>query len=292
MSDKILYLDTVHIIESIPAGEFHTGRKLYDDIEPLALAVRTHEIRVKLEQVQTRQEFLARLAAIAEHARAGHSPVLHIETHGNQDGIELASREFLTWQDLKASLTAINEASNLNLLVILAACDGANLLHVIQPTERAPVRAIMGPKRTIKFGEIERATRAFYQTLFETRSARGAWTAMNDAVSSTEETFSVFPADSIFIYVFRQYLRTLCTPEELDKREARKVAEAVANGLTAERIDHFRQFFRSYVQDHPSYFAKLKRHFFFCDRYPENWERFDFTFDQCVVGLDITRGPN
>src|SRR2546426_11336603 len=159
-----------------------------------------------------------------------------------------------------------NEASNLNLLVILAACDGANLLHVIQPTERAPVRAIMGPKRTIKFGEIERATRAFYQTLFEPRSARGAWTAMNDAVSSTEETFSVFPADSIFIYVFRQYLRTLCTPEELDKREARKVAEAVANGLTAERIDHFRQFFRSYVQDHPSYFAKLQRRFFFCDR--------------------------
>src|SRR6266704_1196934 len=172
-------------------------------------------------------------------------------------------------------------------LVILAACEGRNLLHVIQPTERAPVRAIIGPKRIIKSGELERATRAFYQTLLETKSSRGAWTAMNAALSTEEETFSVFPADAIFIHVVGGYLRSLCTPEELKRREAKAVLDAVMKGLSGEQLDGFRRNFRSFIQDYRSHFDRLKTHFFFCDRYPENSQRFDFTFEQCVKDLEI-----
>jgi hypothetical protein len=286
VSDKKLLLDTIHIIESIAEDQLHTGRKLRDDIEPLALGIRSHFISVKLHQVKTAQEFFECLRTILDHCREGHLPLLHIETHGNDDGIELASGEFLTWGDLKDPLTAINVASNLNLLVILAACEGANLLHVINPNDRAAVRFIIGPKRKAKAVEMERATVAFYKTLFGRGDGIAAWKAMNAEIG-TGETFSIFAADVMFIYVFRQYLKTLCTPEELKNRENRRVLDAVVKGV--QDLKQFRKFFGEYIREYERDFARLKERFFLCDLYPENMERFDLSFQDCVVGIQLTK---
>lgn len=51
-------------------------------------------------------------------------PVVHISAHGNEDGIQLSSGEFIEWQELRKVLTPINKALNNNLLLCLSCCNG------------------------------------------------------------------------------------------------------------------------------------------------------------------------
>jgi hypothetical protein len=78
------------------------------------------------------------------------------------------------------------------------------------------------------------------------------------------------------------YLKTLCSEEALAKREDDATASALRDGLPIEKIEHFRQWFQSYVRDHQSHFERIKQHFFFCDLYPENITRFDVAFEDCL----------
>src|SRR5207253_2783325 len=128
-----------------------------------------------------------------------HSPILHIETHGNPDGIELTSGEFLRWAEFRQEFIAINVASNINLLIVLAACNGAHLLEIIQPTDRAPVRAIIGPNRVLYPAEVKKGTLALYRTLFKTKNLVSAFDEMNEAVASDQKTFLLHTAETIFL---------------------------------------------------------------------------------------------
>ncbi|OFV90720.1 MAG: hypothetical protein A3H28_11430 [Acidobacteria bacterium RIFCSPLOWO2_02_FULL_61_28] len=282
MKDHKLYFKTIHVIESLKSGDYHTGRRLFEDLEPLAIA-NSPVVTAHFWSVQTREEFLARLRLIADDSRThGQSPVLHIETHGSPDGIQVSSGECLTWLDLKAELTAINETSRLNLLVVLAACDGAKLYQIIQPTDRAPVFAVIGPNRTVTAGEIECATRVFYRKLFDVKGVVAAWQAMNEAVSLTQRTFSLYHAAWLLRLVMHHYLKTLCSEEALVEREGNVIAILQQKGLIGAALENARNFARERLRDHPSRFNEIKDHFFFCDLYPENVTRFDVTFEECL----------
>ena len=260
MAEKKLYIDEVYVIESLPSGERRTGRELYEDLVIMAIAANPPR-QVHYKPLTTRQEFLGLLRAIAHDAQQGnHSPLLHIETHGCPDGIGLASGEFLAWADFKQELTDINVISNINLLVILAACNGAHLLEVIQPTDRAPVRAVIGPDRTLKPSEIKVATLAFYRKLFETMDGVAAFHAMNEACG--QKTFSLHTADTIFLFLFRRYLRTMCTEEVIQQREQKALADAPSRGYSGESLEQLRKAFRSVVCDYPAHFERLKHTFF------------------------------
>jgi hypothetical protein len=282
MKDRRIYLDAVHVIETLRPGDDRTGRRLFEDLEPLAIAARPL-VTARFWSAQTRGEFLEHLRSIAHDSRThGHFPLLHIEAHGSPQGIQVSSGEFLTWLEFKGELTAINEISHLNLLVILAACDGAHILSIIQPTDRAPVHTLIGPNRTVSAGEIERASLAFYRTLFRVNDGVAAWRAMNDAVAPAPLTFSVFTAEYVLRYVMRGYLKTQCTDEVLASRQRMKELELERAGMSQEAIVGGRERFRQYQRDHRSRFAEIRNHFLFCDLYPENDARFSVTFDDCL----------
>jgi len=189
MEHKV-YFDTVHIVETLRPGNSLTGRHLFEDIRTLAASV-SPPVSVRHSTVQTRAEFIGLLRSIAHDSRAhGHSPVLHIEAHGSPEGIQVSSDEFLAWREFKTELTAINQISRLNLFVIIEACNGFDLLQIIEVTDRAPVRAVIGPDREVTADEIDRANIAFYRTLFNGRDGVTAWRAMNDAVAPAPRTFS------------------------------------------------------------------------------------------------------
>jgi hypothetical protein len=130
---------------------------------------------------------------------------------------------------------------------------------------------------------------AFYTTLFKANSLNKAQQAMNDAISPTCQTISVFTADSIFVAAFRGYLRTLCTEKELNRREKVVVEEAKRKGLSGARLQKYRHLYRSRVRDHKRNFQEFKRHFLFCDLYPRNEAAFNFTFRDCTRDLNVDR---
>jgi len=88
--------------------------------------------------VQNSRALFGVLNRLVEKARGGAFPALHFETHGVERapgpmatsvGLVLASQEIVSWRVLYPYLTAINEATRLNLLVFVAACYGSTSRH-------------------------------------------------------------------------------------------------------------------------------------------------------------------
>lgn len=285
MKDHKIYFDTVHIIESLRPGDCPTGRRLFEVLETLAAKP---AVTARFWSVQSRAEFLEKLRSIARDSRAdGHFPLLHIEAHGSSQGIQVRSGECLSWSEFKGELTTINEISRLNLLVILVACEGAHLLSIIQPTDRAPVLALIGPNRIVTEDEIERASLAFYRTLFGANDGAAAWRAMNDAVSPGRLTFPVFTAEYVLRYVMNSYLQIQCTEEALNSRQRMIELQLERDGMPKWDIVRGGERFRQYQRDHRSRFAEIKNHFLFCDLYPENDTRFAVSFEDCLKNPSV-----
>ena len=105
---------------------------------------------------------------------------------------------------------------------------------------------------------------------------------MNDAVAPAQMTFSVTTADYMLRYVFHHYLRVMCSEEALAKREHAAAERMLREGLPLDKVEHFKEWFRTYAHDHPGHFDRIKKHFFLCDLYPENVARFNVTFEDCL----------
>jgi hypothetical protein len=283
MGNSGLKIGSVHLIESLPQGDLRTGERLFEDLEPRARAMQP-ALECHFWRESTRDGILNRLAAIVADVRAtGRAPIVHIETHGITDetGLIVSSGEFVPWSALKAPLTTINVTCRLNLLVVLAACNGRALLEIVQITDRAPVWGLIGPNRIVTAGEIEDAHRAFYRTFFETRDGGVAWRAMNATIQSPSPTFSLFGAEAIFRYVMAGYLAAQCTGEVLAERKARIAATLIEQGFTPDRLRVAEPVLWAYLEDHQARFDEVKRHLFFADLCTDHDRRFTVSLDEC-----------
>jgi len=274
---------SIYILESLPAGDLRTGERLRDSIEDQARAaspgILTHYLRV-----QTGAALFEHLSAIrSDVVTTGRSPILHLEAHGAADesGLVLASRELIPWARLTAPLTAINITCRLNLLVVVAACNGRWLLEILQLTDRAPVWGLIGPNRVVNAGEIELATSAFYRTLLSERDGGVAWRAMNAAVDADTKPFSFFSASAAFRFVFGSYLATEGTPDALERRRRAIIARLESDGLSPDIVRAGEPAVAEYIGDHRARFEEAKGHFFFTDLCPDHNERFPVTLDDC-----------
>lgn len=284
-STNVVRFNAIHFIESLPKGEYRTGYRTYEDVEPLGL-VSTPIVHAEYHPVQTRNEFFDVLRAIANDARdRRRSPVLHIDAHGGAEGIQTASGELIRWADMKADLALINQVGNFNLLVILAACEGAHLVKALTPTDRAAFLGLIGPNRVVKASELEVGGIEFYRTLFREGDAAASWRAMNAAVDPNAQTFGVFTADNTFRLIMREYFRTLCTDEALALREQRLVEMIERDGGTNGRpIDG--KLLAAQLRDLEGQFRAFRDYHFFCDLFPGNAQRFGVTFDSCINGSE------
>lgn len=281
-----LYFSSVKIIESLKPDEQRTGWNLFEELQPIGLMSKP-QVTCEFTSLQTVGELRQRLAEIRDEVRTtGRVPILQLETHGNRDGIGLANDDFVPWPVLRPWLTEINEATRLNLFVLLSACHGADLVQVVQPSERAAVLALIGPKRVMYPPELQKASIAFYRTMFEKLDAPTAWKAMNATIDPDPKntTFAVFVARFNFRYVMHNFLKVRETEAGLAAAEARIEAMAAAQGMPQWFIDQQRPALRSFLRDFEDHYEATKRHYFFIDLYPENAARFPVTLDECRRG--------
>ena len=161
--------NTIEIIESVALGDGYAGRtghRLFEVIQPLGLTS-TPKVDVRYTPVSGKDEFFERLDWIVRDAKTnGHKPIIHIEAHGCRDGLTLGSGDSVPWSELRKHFTEINQITRVNLIVLLSACDGAQLVQLLQPEDRAPFRLLIGPRRIITAGELEDGCTAFYRTMF------------------------------------------------------------------------------------------------------------------------------
>jgi hypothetical protein len=293
--DNSLKLGVVHIVEWLRASDvIRTGWDLFNELEPLGI-VSKPQVPVDFHRVETRVPFLDLVKRFGEEYRqSGRSPVLQIETHGSQRGI--GGGEGIDWPELMEAFIPLNRLTGVNLVVVLAACEGFHGVQMLQPDRRAAAfRGLLAPHIEVSTGDMQKAFLAFYRTLFARLDADAAFKAMNDAVDTSQDTFWLISAEDAFKTVNRSHFEEHCTPEALARRRDRLMSRLARRCRAQTGLDPSQQLAEEWLAqatahllDQRGLFERLRREYFFINTFPENDARFDVTFEQCwPAGMEL-----
>lgn len=263
------------IVDSIPDGELNTARQLREELrdwadtfeEPPGLVFSRVVTASDLQVVLVEFERLVRDENML--------PVVHVEAHGWDNGLQLASGDLVSWTELKEWITPLNVAMRLGLLFVLAACKGATFTKAIRLSDPAPLWGISGPTQDVTAGRIEADFRAFYRALFDGCSTKDMLAALvHDA---PENTYYATSAEEFFFRAWKGYKETYCTDAQLAER-AKRAAEILTDmGKQAVSEQQYRQLM---AEREPKLFERYRDTYFMVDLYPENKTRFPVTYEQ------------
>ncbi|QDH71487.1 hypothetical protein [Marilutibacter alkalisoli] len=254
------------IVDSLPDGEVNTAEHLFEDVRGWAhiLGEAPHVVRVRVE---AGVEFLALLEQRAALARRdSYAPLLHIECHGSDEGLQFADGSNLTWEAMRPAFVSLNEATRMNLIVVVAACSGSSIASTVQVQDRAPLWAFLAPKQDIGSLALEASLSAFYQTLLATRSAEAALGALRSTEAGL--LFMYSSAQTMYRLVVEGYEREHGSAEAIQRQAERLCAMAGQHGF-GWSVDQVEALIRD-----PQIFEGFRRRFFMMDLFPENAHRF------------------
>jgi hypothetical protein len=287
--DAKLYFGKVHIVEWLRPGDRRTGVELFDELEPLGI-VSKPQVGTQLHRVATRIDFLRVLRSVEDEFRAtARLPVLHIETHGDYDGIGVSDAEGFTFNELMEELIPLNTLTGLRLIVVMSACLGMWAIKMLQPVNRAAFLAVIGPNRPMDDHELARGFQAFYRTMFQVGNGNAAYKAMNDAIDPSKPTFGMANAEMLFRMVYQDFLHDRCSPTELEKR-VESLMHCIrwkyfidhCRPMPMSVFEYWRTAMRQYVENHDEHFNRFRREYFMLDLFPENDRRFPLTLADCL----------
>jgi hypothetical protein len=161
--------------------------------------------------------------------KRGLKPILHIESHGDEAGIEgtdgKGGVEHLAWAELRASLARLNIATRLNLLVFMAACTGFAGISSLIEFERAPALALVGSAGKITDKQLLEGAMEFYRrflagdlTLHEMASE--ASRQAGDDMWFEPEIFTTFARDALIDAVMKRGRQGCLRQEDVDAWQA------------------------------------------------------------------------
>ncbi|MCA0325860.1 MAG: hypothetical protein LCH89_09695 [Proteobacteria bacterium] len=254
------------IVDSLPDGQLNTAARLFADARDWAQAI--GEVpQIANVRIPSSAAFLGLLGQLARQAaRDAYVPLLHIECHGREEGLEFADGSGLTWDEMKPAFVALNVATRLNLIAVIAACHGGAIASFVRAEHRAPFWAFLAPKRQISVGDLEAALSAFYQTLLMTRSSERAMDALRATRAGQE--FWQLSAQTIYRLIVEAYAERYLTVEAVQQQAERLRARAAAHGAVWSQAQ-----MEAMIRD-PGIFEDFRREFFMVDLYPEHAERF------------------
>lgn len=276
VSDVSPIFHKIWFLESLPKGELQTGEHIYQDSVAIHLRNRK-DFEAELVKISDKAKFFATLKRIEKDAKNGKYPMLHIDCHGDKTGIQLASGEIVEWPALEKYLTPINEASKVNLVVFLAACEGTWLIHTIQKIDRASFWGIIAPNVPVTAGSIESDCTKFYQNLLKNLNADDAIASLNE--NHENRIYHFFSVEGLFLKAFSQYYRQFCMGQGRKKRIEELVTEVLKDSQVTRSVDWVRKQVKDRLKNtEESDFVAKRKKFFFIDRFPENEKRFSTDF--------------
>lgn len=241
MVDDITF-NAVCIVESLPSKEVPTGRILHDYIQT-QLADGNLPVTPLYSACSGVHDFRGIVASLIEKvSRNGLLPILHIEAHGSpSEGLYLADGSFLSWQDFCDLITPLNRATRFRLVVVIAACYGADLLSGVRLSAAAPCFAFIAPSDEIDPGEVMNRFRTLYRTMFVTLDAHATFQAMNKERLETGGMI-IFTAQYWFDLLMSRYLTENATPSGIKELAMRRYRIVKAAGGVADMADLKRHF--------------------------------------------------
>lgn len=155
----------VYIIESLHKEDKRTGEDLKDNLRQIWYDQSLlSDFDCQYNYVHDVAEFMCVTENIEKQVQSNNKlPIIQIECHGSSDGLQLESFEMVLWKDLFSYLRPINIASFNLLLLNLSMCNGETVIRYIDPTQRSPFRAVVGPIGEVKPDALEKAWLNFYE---------------------------------------------------------------------------------------------------------------------------------
>jgi len=264
----------VWILESVRPGDFRAGERLTDDLAGI-LDGASARVPVEFRKLVSALELMTALDDLAASVAAtGLSPILDIECHGNQSGLQLTDGSFLRWDEIKPKLEAINLASRFNLILMLGCCNGAYFASTTRLAERSAFCAYVGPTNSVAAGTLYDGFLAFYRSLFTDRDLTLAVRNLRAAAGNLPSICAT--AMGFFRMSMAAYIRNWTTDQQLEAR-AQAIAAAGRSLLSVPEI-------AQRIRDHgPVAFETFRRTYFAIDLFEENDARYPLTFEQVVL---------
>jgi hypothetical protein len=277
--------DSVYVIQSLRPTDTETGTLLYYSVvEPNA-----QQRNVCFRTPSTKQEFLDVLEDIRNellvrrHVSVS-APIIHIEVHGGPDGIQLGNDDRISWNELKVPLQRINVISQMNTLVVLSACKGIFLINTIQPHERSPAFAVIGPENEPDANDLLDDIGAFYRVFLASNGDFDFEQAWQKLGESARVSWKRYTANEVFRFVYRQFESMWTTPEAVEKRKDGIMSQlaAVHGDVEMEELERKATEWSTNPEPH---FDIVKHPFYMIDLFPENAERFPVTYNDIVQAV-------
>lgn len=266
------------IIQSL--NKFLTGNRLQDDLTILTILT-DGIVSSDLINVGNKKEFFACLSEIKKNVQGGkYRPIIHIEAHGNENSLMLASGEFITWQEMKIPFAEINEATRFNLFICISACYGSYLTLALDILDRAPCRALVGPKIAMYPEDLLKDYTGFYEVIFKTKSGSLALQRLNHDLTGNDAKYYLTTADSFFGQVWKKYLRETCSNENLNRRANKMLGKLKKANCT--QLPSRNDLKYNIVKCHPQIYEKSKERFFMADLFKENRDIFPVEYERIV----------
>jgi len=205
------------IIDSIPIGEVPTANDLfYDNLKWKVLFENCPSIeRVELSH---KIEFLNRLDTICrECVEEGIKPIIHLEMHGNEDGLVLSSGDCISWEEILPRLRVINAASKNNLTLVIAACYSARLFDLVPVHKHAPFWALVAPLHEV-FPDDVRQFSTFYEELLREPNFPLCVDRMNAKILDPMSRFRAYNSEDLFNKVWLIYEGHMQDPQIVNAR--------------------------------------------------------------------------
>ncbi|MBY3363758.1 hypothetical protein [Rhizobium laguerreae] len=160
-------------ITSLSEEEYSVTRRIHDDLLPYLLS---QGIIFEELEPQSGAELLQQLDDLAVDATNGVRPIIHIDTHGNEQGLGIkATNEMVPWEAIVDRFKKINIATENNLCVISLACFGFHVIEPISITDTTPFYIVAGSQQKVYEDYIESVTVDFYKYMFDNNDIVGAY---------------------------------------------------------------------------------------------------------------------
>ncbi|WP_426699893.1 hypothetical protein ACPPVV_10795 [Rhodanobacter sp. Col0626] len=267
----------VWIIEWLPAGdtEMKTGKLLHEWMEQWRTGWSCYiPCGSKEEAIRA----IRRATRYAKNTDA--KPILHIEAHGNEDGLEgpngVDGLEFLEWSELLPELAELNVATRCNLMVFIAACRGFAGIGALTEGPRAPALALVGCLDDVLPRRLLDGTKEFYRRWRDNNPhlrdiAESASQQAGDGVLFVPESFTAIAYEALTV----EMIRSMRTSERAAWALRMRLRLAEETDLPEQDIDQRLLMYPAAFAEH---WQQIWDKLFMMDVFPENRSRF---------GLDI-----
>lgn len=186
----------------------------------------------------------------------------------------------IPWQALSPTLTAINIASRMNLVVVAAMCHGIHMADILRPTDASPAFGMVAPRSSVDDVDVLDAMRLFYHQLLNRSGEIDL--ALTAVRSKGRGDFEFLSAELWMCQVFQESIKP--DPNEThDERVARLLDDALAGTIpiVTESMQQ-RAKISEELSAEEAWFDFLRTRFLMLDQFPENAERFRFTYEDCL----------